>query len=1674
MELSLLQIHTATQSHLLCSNAFLDDSVSAVKSSDYKLADFRSCIFNVLPPLVNDQDDLGFVESLKKELSLLTTSTSEDSETKGQSYLKDQLESRREQLVGMRENIRVLNAKLAKEKAQKEVHYGEIIVLQHMESGWYLSVEISRNVRARNLNGVRLQKDVTPGCYFRIHSSAIEHQRGSVEYTREIKLISVQLGTVLVIAKPEVEEEPGKEEEELSPELMTLQKLGRKKSYFMQEGTEIEDKGSESDEIDYEARSINGKKGIESFEDAEVYEVGTSVEAQEFSRIRLLEYCNRKTQEELEQQQAIKNGDFIRLELDDMYLTASKTPKRQFVTLYGAHREEWRTHNLVDSVFQVISYKKNELYPKGKGIKTIPKSKIGEKQKNFILLKHLMTGQFLSLPEEGLVEVQCTEMIAASPEKEYEEALKESKVEKFDNIPKFKMINSDIKPQKNQLNKGGLISLVGFASGGEDGKWYMTKGKEEANKLELDERLEHFVGKAITKDTLQGVLHIKTNDLVASADTGRLFRVIPVEEVEVRRLMEFDWYAKVLSEFEESMQDIILGEDDEATEKAVMEGIKNSLPVFERLLTALKQSEGDIQEVLSGFEGDVQTLIREFKILDSICRLLWWFFVKQRLHNVLWEKERTGSIEFAELVRMLEIMILVVLESTKDNIVTHIYLSQYLKVFLMALLSPSSLIEKLTKRHRENLKYNLTMLLSRLISEPTLQTSPVISQLNTYQNHIFMHIDTHSDYSTYILQLLTCFFKARVSGAHDSMLKAFTTRYLSNQSDTQILFPQLNQLSNSQDFQIQFAKKDLTETFVLSTAPKEVHEYLYWAFALLNALLDTGSLRLKYAILRYYDIWLCSDLLTSNKVSARIKSQVIGVMRKAHLGYTKLPFEKIPKKLRFNVREEFLRSYLEAFEAGIKETQDHLLNEVEKEQLEGSSLQEEGTWRSNLEGLRKKILQSELEGIMHGRLEEVAFALEVMKGILDAPTDVTIEEVLKMYHCVAEIVAKAAEEMEAGVFASTQGKVYYQVLIENYGQIFSVLNKIDRHTVSFAVQGTLEELQRIVNLQVLPGQAEPSPKDQSKELEQKVEAAFRKLCEEWKSKEMLYKAGSNDVEGFVEKYTEPVLRKALWKVLEVEPSGNAGAIINLLRKKVGFEAEVAEEIGQYAFITQEKELIAVVELGMILLKLHQTTRGLQAQVEFGEVEEEETAKKPENKMILGEIIRNLENIVLIVYDYEAHINEEHAKDQYKGAKRVFLERLQKSKKRSGKEVPFEFKERHIKKDFQKALRMFNTHKVVLALLEYLVGKPELLGAAEEDSKQAAALVGVILRLFVEDNVPNKLVLGEYPRFLPIFFDKAKARSTLEFLGVFSEICFENKMLVNMQEIPLFRVTLEYFLEFLNNFALTNNSEFADSYLPVTLISNSRFLFITHLPKDLFKGVRMMNSIIADMGEFLAGNKKLGLKKLLDDEKNKPLQEGQTLPSSSSSSKIIIELPPIYSFFKEFWRLENWLAKTENKENILVLQSRFVGTTLHTFMSSANMMFHMELKKAMLEAFETLHYKTQVPNHEVFESEDTLDDVLECLMVDVYWFLKNLISEEDDEHGYLLEIFENGLLVRLDPKLMERYREIMEGKQYNLSGSTENLEFYEYQSMKNFKYLWKDYIYYVLCGFIYNLVDNYRR
>lgn len=910
-------------------------------------------------------------------------------------------------------------------------------------------------------------------------------------------------------------------------------------------------------------------------------------------------------------------------------------------------------------------------------------------------------------------------------------------------------------------------------------------------------------------------------------------------------------------------------------------------------------------------------------------------------------------------------------------------------------------------------------------------------------------MDTHTDYSPYILQLLTWFFHKRATDTQNTLIQVFYTRYLSNQSEIQGLFPQLKLASHSKEFHIIFKRPGYPETQLISTAPPEVLEYLYWSFALLDGLLDSDSLRIKYVIMKYYDIRILWDLLHSKKVPSKLKSKILSVIRKAHMGYNKLPFERMPKRLQFITKPDLLDRYTEAFELNIEEANKGLLREVEADQLEGTSLPKEVASRISIQGLRGRIVKDGINDILQGGLDKVAFGLEVMITILDSEMELDTEEVLKMYHCVAELVSKASEQITA---PEPNNREYYQVLEENYAQILSLLGKIDRYTVRLAVQEIIAEFRELIT----PLSTSPTVHGKPRELSDRVEQIFMKICDGWKSKERLYNDAAISV--FAERYSDSTLRKALWKVLEVEPSGFSGGIIDLLRRKVGFEGEVAEELAQHVFISKEKDLKQVVELSAAVLSLHKAARRLQAEVEF----EEEKIVTSENTEVLSEIIRNLENIILIAYDYESQIANDHGDDAKKGARQVFLERLTYSKtRRSGKstEVPFEYRLQYIKKDFQKVLMMFNTHKVVLSLLHYL-SEPDIFGVDSGDDQLAlaAGLIGVVLRLIVEENTQNKYLLSQYDKFLRVFFEKAKATSSLEFLGVFSEVCQGNKMLTNTQEVTLYRVTLAHFLNFLESFSLMDNDKLADSYLPVMILSNCQFLFLARLPKEQFEGVRMINNIRADLLRFLKVTKRITLSRLL-----------RQVPENVDKCRI--EVPPLYSLLKEFWKLEAWLAVTERKENVLIMQSRFTGPVLKSFFMNNNLIFNMQLKKELLTVFEILHFKTQYPNYEIFESEDVFDEIISLSLADIYWYLKQKESVQKGDLC-LLEVLESGALLKMNKNVMKRYIAFIANKPKGLE-SFEKIELLEYQSVTNFGRMWRDYINYLLSDFMYTLVDNYR-
>ena len=79
--------------------------------------------------------------------------------------------------------------------------YGNAVLLQHLESGYYLSADNSFLPHNPSFYNLHLHKKVTPSCYFKFLSYYDHADRSSVDFGSEIKLVSAKLHTVVTMGE---------------------------------------------------------------------------------------------------------------------------------------------------------------------------------------------------------------------------------------------------------------------------------------------------------------------------------------------------------------------------------------------------------------------------------------------------------------------------------------------------------------------------------------------------------------------------------------------------------------------------------------------------------------------------------------------------------------------------------------------------------------------------------------------------------------------------------------------------------------------------------------------------------------------------------------------------------------------------------------------------------------------------------------------------------------------------------------------------------------------------------------------------------------------------------------------------------------------------------------------------------------------------------------------------------------------------------------------------------------------------------------------------------------------------------------------------------------------------------------------------------------------------------
>jgi len=657
IEISNLLPFPHTDTRLLCSSSFVEDAVFGVKSNDYRKTNFRNCIFIITPNLVDTKQDANMLKSLKVELSFLSRSKPQ---SLGERCLAQEINNKEKHLEMNKDAMTALNKKILDEMDGHNVCYGDTILLQHLESGYYLCADVSYHPSNPSLHNLRLSKERTQACYFKFFSYLASSDRDIIDYGSEMKLASAALNTVVTMGSV---------------------KTKKKKIDTMTNfGPEDDEQEEDKEKPRFASDSIRRDNILNSFGSDEPLAIGTALDSNENNRIRLAEYCCRDSLVTFSKKKIIKNGDYVRFQLDDFYLTASKSIYREELGLYGQKYENYK-YNFINSIFQVIKMDSSSEYPKAHEIQSSPKQNESEEDIEKFYLKHFVTGHYLSLPKQGLY----------NPSEENQQ------------IPYFQLVNSHLN-HKYSLTRNSRVSLKAFKTNDFPGMFYLESEIESHTILQADLNSKYYIGFKNSEDKIKAKLQQVKKFIGSNEAIGSFFKITSVDEEEMRSILEFESYANALKHFMRILQ------------SSLKKNEKVTLVIFDLELTKILKISNKILAAIKSHDVHAQILVREFKIVDIIARFLYYFFVDENIGSLLEERK----CEKNEIVELLTNLCQIILNSSRNNDLTHNYTSQYIRVFIHSLLSSSPLFSFCTKPEVASLKLSIMLLLFTFLWEKDL------------------------------------------------------------------------------------------------------------------------------------------------------------------------------------------------------------------------------------------------------------------------------------------------------------------------------------------------------------------------------------------------------------------------------------------------------------------------------------------------------------------------------------------------------------------------------------------------------------------------------------------------------------------------------------------------------------------------------------------------------------------------------------------------------------------------------------------------------------------------------------------------------------------------------------------------------------------------------------------
>ena len=315
---------------ILYGNGFYDEELYLVSTENISYRPFKNGLFKLYPNL--SYKDIDQVDQLNHQLYLFRAL--DPDERFAASELKREIELEKE-ILGVHEaKLDALNDKINNEAKGHPIKYGHQIQLYHMASQSFLSVSKEFNKEDRTIKNLKLTSKGSQSLYFTFKPKLAFIQEGEiVEYDTPLKFLSCETDNPLVQGS---------------------------KLDLSQFRTELNPQGNSLTNDDEKFVKVEPRRKEPLFQAASVYSCGIKmVDRPESTYIH--KFISFKDQEKASKKKSLKNGDYIRISNDRVYLTGYEMRERNslFFQTFGSHQEY--KYNTVYTMFQILEVPENKV-----------------------------------------------------------------------------------------------------------------------------------------------------------------------------------------------------------------------------------------------------------------------------------------------------------------------------------------------------------------------------------------------------------------------------------------------------------------------------------------------------------------------------------------------------------------------------------------------------------------------------------------------------------------------------------------------------------------------------------------------------------------------------------------------------------------------------------------------------------------------------------------------------------------------------------------------------------------------------------------------------------------------------------------------------------------------------------------------------------------------------------------------------------------------------------------------------------------------------------------------------------------------------------------------------------------------------------------------------------------